>query len=184
MSIVDNRKVYDKISKEGETMEKPIHLPRWEELPVIDLYIDQVVTLLEEWLDFIPHSDEKLITKSMINNYVKHGIVEAPKKRRYTTTHLAYLIVVCIFKQVYSMNEITQMIRLQVHAYPIEQAYNYYIEDLEACILSIYNGEAVTHQKVDTDDPLTKILHSVNESLVNKFNVQRLIKEVKEKDVE
>ena len=34
-------------------MEKPIHLPRWEELPVIDLYIDQVVTLLEEWLDFI-----------------------------------------------------------------------------------------------------------------------------------
>ena len=82
------------------------------------------------------------------------------------------------------MNEITQMIRLQVHAYPIEQAYNYYIEDLEACILSIYNGEPVKHQKADTDDPLTKILHSVNESLVNKFNVQRLIKEVKEKNVE
>ena len=89
-----------KLSKEGENMETSIHLPRWEELPVIDLYIDQVVTLLEEWLDFIPHNDEKLITKSMINNYVKHGIVDAPKKRRYTTTHIAYLIVVCIFKQV------------------------------------------------------------------------------------
>lgn len=164
-------------------MEKPIHLPRWEELPKIDLYVDQVVTLLEEWLSFIPTSDDRLITKSMINNYVKHGIVDAPKKKRYTTTHLAYLIVVCIFKQVYSMNEITQMIRFQVHAYPIEDAYNYYIEDFEACIQSVYSGKPIQHQKANTDDPLTKILHSVNESLVNKFNVQRLMNEEIQKEI-
>ena len=162
-------------------MEKPVHLPRWDELPKIDLYVDQVVTLLEEWLYFIPNSDDRLITKSMINNYVKHGIVDAPKKKRYTTTHLAYLIVVCIFKQVYSMNEIMQMIRLQVHAYPIQQAYDYYIEDFESCILSVYSGKPIQHQKANTDDPLTKILHSVNESLVNKFNVQLLMNEEKRK---
>ncbi len=157
-------------------MEK-IHLPRWNELPSIDLYADQVVTLLEQWLFFIPNSEDRLITKSMINNYVKHGIVEAPKNKKYTTTHLAYLIIVCIFKQVYSMNEIMQMIRLQVHAYPIEQAYDYYIEDLESCILSIIEQRPITHVKATEENPYTEILHSVNESLVSKFNVQRLLKE-------
>lgn len=158
-------------------MENKIHLPRWEELPQIDLYIDQVVTLLNQWLYFIPTSDEHLITKSMINNYVKHGLVEAPKKKKYTTKHLAYLIVVCIFKQIYSMNEITQMIRLQVHAYPIDLAYNYYIEDLELCIQAVLDGKPIIHAN-PANDPLRVILHSVNESLVNKYNVQRLLKEV------
>lgn len=157
-------------------MDKQIHLPRWNELPKIDLYIDQVVTLLEEWLFFLPCED-RLITKSMINNYVKHGIVDAPKKKKYTTKHLAYLIVVCIFKQVYSMNEITQMIRLQVNAYPIDKAYDYYIEDFEACLQAVVDGKPIDH-KTDKKDELTYLLHSVNESLVNKFYVQSKIKEI------
>ena len=69
--------------------EKVLKLPRWEELPAIDLYIDQVVSLLNEWLDFIPRStDEQVITKTMINNYVKHGLVEAPKKKKYTRYYI------------------------------------------------------------------------------------------------
>lgn len=162
-------------------MENRIHLPRWEELPKIDLYIDQVVTLLNQWLYFITDDGQLAITKSMINNYVKHGLVEAPKKKKYTTQHLAYLLVVCVFKQVYSMNEITQMIRLQVHAYPISEAYNYYIEDLEMCIHAVMEGKPIIHAKYDANDPLVVILHSVNESLVNKYNVQRLLKEMNSK---
>lgn len=160
-------------------MDQEIRLPRWEDLPAIDLYVDQVVSLLETWLSFIPNSEDRLITKSMINNYVKHGIVDAPLKKKYTTKHLAYLIVVCIFKQVYSMNEITQMIRLQIHAFPLDEAYNYYIEDFEYCINNVYNGKPLTHKKPSHESELTQLLHSVNESLVHKFNVQRLLNEKK-----
>lgn len=157
-------------------MEKPIRLPRWEELPKIDLYIDQVVSLLNEWLDFLPKTEEHVITKSMINNYVKHGIVEAPKKKKYTTKHLAYLMIVCIFKNVFSMSEISDMIRLQVHAYPLDKAYDYYIEDLEYCVSAVINGEKYHHADDPGEDPLKILLHAVNDSLVNKFYVQHHVK--------
>lgn len=159
-------------------MEKEIHLPRWNDLPTIDLYSDQVVTLLEEWLSFIPNSEDRLITKSMINNYVKHGIVDAPHKKKYTTKHLAYLIVVCLCKQVYSMNEITQMIRLQIKSQPLDTSYNYYIEDFEDCINSVFNGKPIIHKKPPKESDLAKLLHSINESLANKLNAQRLLKRV------
>ena len=163
-------------------IDTPIKLPRWEELPKIDLYIDQVVNLLDEWLDFMPKHEDHVVTKTMINNYVKHGIVEAPKKRKYTTTHLAYLIIVCIFKHVYSMQEITDLIRLQVHTYPIENAYNYYIEDLEYCAKAVWNGEKIHHEQDPGDDIMKKMLHAVNESLVNKFYLQANLKVQKELD--
>lgn len=163
--------------------EKVLKLPRWEELPAIDLYIDQVVSLLNEWLDFIPRSsDEQVITKTMINNYVKHGLVEAPKKKKYTRTHVAYLLIVCIFKHVYSMSEIHDMIRLQVHTYPIENSYNYYIEDLEYCAKAIMNGEKIHHEQDPGEDIMKKMLHAVNDSLVNKFYVQKNVKIQREID--
>ena len=50
-----------------------IHIPRWEELPNIDLYLDKVVTILEDYLkDLVNSKEDKIITKTMINNYVKH----------------------------------------------------------------------------------------------------------------
>ncbi len=54
---------------------KDFHLPRWNELPSIDLYIDQLVSFLEQYLfGYIKNDnekEEKIITKTMINNYVK-----------------------------------------------------------------------------------------------------------------
>ncbi len=54
---------------------KKFHIPRWIEIPEIDLYIDQVVSLLNNSLSNYIKSDnekkDKAITKTMINNYVK-----------------------------------------------------------------------------------------------------------------
>ena len=92
-----------------ERIEKIIkhHLPRWNELPEIDLYLDQVVNYLEKYLGILSsNDDDKIITKTMINNYVKQGIMPAPEKKKYGKTHIAYLMVICILKQVYSIGEI------------------------------------------------------------------------------
>ena len=64
-----------------------LHLPRWKELPNIDLYIDQVVTLINETLaPILTKSDTEknnlLLTKNMINNYVKNKIIEPPIKKK------------------------------------------------------------------------------------------------------
>ncbi len=58
------------------------HLPRFDELPDIDLYMDQVLNIIENSLIiFSSENDENIITKSMINNYVKQNVIENHLKR-------------------------------------------------------------------------------------------------------
>ena len=55
-------------------------LPKWDELPTIDLYMDQVIALLNQYLDFLPKDDvkdEKIVTPVAINNYVRMKIMPA-----------------------------------------------------------------------------------------------------------
>lgn len=80
------------------------HLPSWEELPALPLYMDQVIFLLNDYLSLfsLEEGEEKQVTSAMVNNYVKNKLVPAPIKKRYGKMHLAYLIMVCLLKQ--SMN--------------------------------------------------------------------------------
>ena len=73
-------------------------IPLWNELPELDLYMDQVIGLMEKYLN--ASKKDKLITPSMINNYVKLGIMPPPQKKKYSKTHIAYLIIICSLKQV------------------------------------------------------------------------------------
>lgn len=172
------------INKEGDIIKSPINkLPRWEELPDLELYADQVVTYLEKWLSPYFLEDEKFITKSMINNYVKHGIVHAPNNKKYTRNHLAYLIVVCLFKKVYSMQEITQMIRIQVHAYPTDRSYNVFVEAFEMCIYSLFESGSVKYLQEDESE-LSKLLHIVVASIVTQIYVQKNLEKRREEAIE
>ena len=59
-----------------------VHISRWEEIPDFPLYIDQVVSIIEKSLSFLKNNDDAIITKTMINNYVKHKLVKAPIKKK------------------------------------------------------------------------------------------------------
>lgn len=82
------------------------HIMRIDELPRIELYLDQVLTLVSQSLSFMATPGEDIITGSMVNNYVKQHVVPAPQRRRYTRRHVATLTYVCAFKCVFSINEI------------------------------------------------------------------------------
>lgn len=112
------------------------HLPRWEELPDIELYMDQVITLIERYLfplvDPQENEKNKVITSAMINNYVKLGIMPKPYKKRYERMHLAHLIVITILKQVIMIPEIKEGIYLQsIVSGNIESAYDLFCNELE-----------------------------------------------------
>lgn len=131
---------------EKKNIFEDFHFPRWEELPQMDLYMDQLVTLLNGYLAlFTANKQEKVITSTMINNYVKHGIVQAPIKKKYTREHVAYLLVVCVLKTVYSLGEISDLIKVQIDKYPQNQAYDYFCAELESCLASVFAHEEVRH---------------------------------------
>ena len=85
-------------------------IPRWNELPEIELYMDQVIALMEKYLGVFYDEENKTITPSIINNYVKLGLVPPPVKKRYSKIHLAYLLIICILKQVMPINVVMKII--------------------------------------------------------------------------
>lgn len=111
------------------------HIPRWDELPDIELYMDQVVTFIENNISFFSIiSKEKIITPSMINNYVKLQLIPKPIKKRYNKTHLAYLIAISILKYVFTIGEIRDGILFQSNLIGEKNAYNSFCEEQEEAL--------------------------------------------------
>ncbi len=110
-------------------------LPRWEELPDIELYMDQVITLIERYLSpLVGQSDNKVITSAMINNYVKLNIMPKPNKKKYERIHLSHLIVITILKQVLLIPEIKEGIFLQTEIDGMRIAYDSFCQELEEAL--------------------------------------------------
>lgn len=86
-------------------------LPEWEQLPDIELYMDQVMSFLEKRLEPLMVEDHKLVTSFMINNYVKGGVIQAPNQKRYSREQIASLFMICFVKQVISLKDIALILR-------------------------------------------------------------------------
>lgn len=124
----------DSLQKWGQELEN-VRLPRWHELPEIDLYMDQVITLVERYLSpIILKEKHTLLTSSMVNNYVKLELIPSPKKKRYTQKHLAFLIAITLLKQVLTISEIKQGILFQGKVTGIREAYNMFCEEQESSL--------------------------------------------------
>ena len=66
-----------------------------EDIPNIDLYMDQVTTFMEEGLERTKrYSNDKILTKTMINNYAKNNLLPPPVKKKYTREHMLMLIFI------------------------------------------------------------------------------------------
>lgn len=83
-------------------------LPSWTALPDIGLYMDQVITLTGRV--FHPSRGTGEITKSMVNNYVKVGLIKRPAGRKYDREQLAQLMMIGVLKRALSMEEIERLL--------------------------------------------------------------------------
>ena len=78
-----------------------------EDIPNIDLYMDQVTTFMDKCLaQYKRYDEDKVLTKTMINNYTKAKIFPAPVKKKYSRTHLMLLIMIYHLKSVLSIKDI------------------------------------------------------------------------------
>lgn len=131
---------------------------KYEELPDIDLYMDQVVNFLEKQIKiFATSSLDKQITSSMINNYVKGEVVAAPIAKKYNKEHLASIEEVITLKQVLSIAEVKQILNTrytgEAEKGEIFNAFN----DLQTEKISSIVSEAFKHLN-DVDENDTKAL--------------------------
>ena len=120
-----------------------------EDIPDIDLYMDQVTTYMETQLaQSKRYPDDKILTKTMINNYAKNDLLPSPEKKRYSKEHLLLLIFIYYFKNFLSISDIKTLLD------PITEKY----------------------YKADTDQDMTYIYDEVFS--MEKGQIERLEKEL------
>ena len=107
----DKKQVAEKLNR-WERFLDSYRLPEWDELPNIDFYLDQVIALVNQYLGFFVYdpTEERLLTPSMVNNYVKQRLIPAPVRKKYGRRHIALLLMICTFKQSVSMAAMSEML--------------------------------------------------------------------------
>lgn len=106
-------------------------LVHWEDLPTMNLYVDQLVSVVNDQLTGLHVGT---ITKSMINNYVKKGVIMAPVKKKYSAYQLAAVTVIALLKNTYSLDDIKAgFAQLTVNDYP-KAVYNRFVDLFNALL--------------------------------------------------
>lgn len=85
---------------------------RPEEIPNIDLYMDQVTTFMDKQLASTKrYEEDKILTKTMINNYTKNNLLPPPVKKKYSKAHVLLLIFIYYFKNILSIKDIETVLK-------------------------------------------------------------------------
>lgn len=127
------------------------------EIPNIDLYMDQVTTFMDEHLaDCRRTEKEKMLTKTMINNYTKNNLLPSPNKKKYSKEHMLLLIFIYYFKNILSISDIQSILK------PLTDKYYHNSEsiNLEDIYKEVFSLE---HEQIEslTKDVIKKYMRSL-----------------------
>lgn len=83
-----------------------------DDIPNIDLYMDQVTTFMDQHMRATTRNpeDDKILTKTMINNYAKNDLLPPPVKKKYSKEHVLVLIFIYYFKGILSIGDIQELL--------------------------------------------------------------------------
>lgn len=109
-----------------------------DEIPNIDLYMDQVTTFMDEHLsDVKRYEDDKILTKTMINNYTKNDLLPPPVKKKYSKEHIYVLTFIYYLKNILSISDIQKLLNPLTDKFFNKEE----LPDLEYIYSEIYNME-------------------------------------------
>ena len=88
-----------------------LHYVTPDDIPAIDLYMDQVTTFMDTHLASCKRDEEdKILTKTMINNYAKNDLLPPPNRKKYTKDHILLLIFIYYYKNILSITDIGELL--------------------------------------------------------------------------
>lgn len=116
---------------ERASLNSNIRLPRWEDLPDIDLYMDQVIRLSDKHLSPL---GVKPVTAAMINNYVKLKLLPSPIGKKYSRLHVAFIFSIAILKDIFEIIQIREGILFETQILGLKPAYNLFVTEVENAV--------------------------------------------------
>ena len=137
-----------------------IHHIEVEDIPNIDLYMDQVTTLMDNKLRGSVRNpqEDKILTKTMINNYAKNNLLPPPIKKKYSREHVLMLIFIYYFKGVLSINDIQEVLN------PLAE--KYFLAKGDINLATIYE-EIFSLEQTEVE--------SLKEDIVSKFDMSKTL---------
>lgn len=145
INLVDNLALLDDI--------KP------SDIPDINLYMEQMTTFIDDKLNHLKRDEhDKILTKTMINNYTKMGILMPPKNKKYNKDHIILLILIYYLKQILSINDIHSLLSPILKNMETTEDDVISLEDIYSTFLSIKDAE---FKEFSTD--FTKKIASIRE---------------------
>ena len=149
-------------------------IPLWDGLPELELYMDQVMALLNRYYSVIRGAeDDEAITKNMINNYVKQDLIDPPVNKKYSRSHIAKLMIIFILKKVMSIPEISDTLYCINNIVNFEEGYNTFCEKCEKSVTSL------SERKQDTGREAERIIGCAVDALSHKLYAVGCTKEIK-----
>ncbi len=138
------------------------------DLPTIDLYMDQITTFMDEKLELYKRNeDDKVLTKTMINNYVKSNIIPKPNNKKYSKDQMLLLMLVYHMKRVLSVKDLEQLMVPIMENYTADYEDKIKLDDLYNIWTSFLNDEK------------EKLEESINGDVVN---VKEMLKDAEIQD--
>lgn len=145
----------------------------YDSIPNLDLYMDQVITLFEDKLDHTKrYEKDKLLTKTMINNYIKDKLMMPAYKKKYTKDHVVLMILLYQLKQILSISDIKALFSTivqdgNVDSDLLKQIYQIYLDANTANGEAFMNEATVIHEYVQSHTEVVDELSKGNAEQIN-----------------
>lgn len=136
------------------------------DFPEIDLYMDQVMQLFESKLSYTKRNDDdKVLTKTMINNYAKGNLLMKIKNKKYTKNHLILMGLIYNLKGALSLTDIKTILSPIIDAFEKEEEYP--LHDIYQSFLDIYDSNLDDLKSSSTKiyDNIAKLINNEDNSL-------------------
>ena len=162
-------------------------LPEWDAIPDFGLYMEQVVQLLKQYLDYLPPElrQTEPITAAAINNYVRTKLLPEPRKKRYYRIHIAYLIMICTLKQSLRLSMLQTLLPgdlaeedYAAFALRHQRCAKYFIEQVRLTAAAMFDREVTTELNV-RDTPEMIVSAAILSGFTNLFAEKLMLLEGK-----
>lgn len=151
---------------------------KWENIPDIDLYMDQVLSYMTR--QHVGLELDESITSAMVNNYMKKDLLPRAKGKKYDRQHIAYLTAICLLKQVISVSDAGKLLGYQIPDREEEQIvrfYEKYTEMLDEEFSKVFDK---INQEDDRESLTDKALRLAISSYAEKIACQEILKKLGE----